>query len=91
MGDVSAEISSLSAKANNNCQGYDAVRMQVSYENRAKLEEELFSACSDGDVDGVRRAIAAGVNPKKAIKGHLYLFPEIPLHIACRYVIFTVM
>ena len=51
---------------------------------RAKLEKELFSACEAGEVDGVRRVIAAGVNPKKeAVNKNL---KETPLHAACRYV-----
>ena len=55
---------------------------------QAKLEGELFSACRAGDVDRVRRAIAAGVDPKKAINKDMYMFPEeTPLHTACRYVI----
>ena len=52
----------------------------------AELEEELFRACEAGDVDRVRRAIAAGVDPKKAIKKDSF-YKETPLDIACRYVI----
>ena len=33
---------------------------------QAELKKELFGACEAGDVDRVRRAIAAGVDPKKA-------------------------
>ena len=51
-----------------------------------RLEKELFSACRAGDVDRVRRAIAAGVDPKKAINKDSIL-TETPLHIACAYVI----
>ena len=36
----------------------------------------------------IRRVIAAGVDPKKAINKDMYTFPEeTPLHTACRYVI----
>ena len=52
---------------------------------QAELEEELFLACEAGDVDRVRRAIAAGVDPKKAINN--YSFGETPLHTAGMYVI----
>ena len=52
---------------------------------QAELERELFSACVAGDVDRARRAIAAGVDPKKAIK--LWFSKETPLHTACEYVI----
>ena len=58
--------------------------MTTSYNRtrQAKLENELFSACKDGDVDRVRRAIAAGVDPKV----NEDVFPkETPLHTACRY------
>ena len=51
-----------------------------------ELEKELFSACFAGDVDRVRRAIAAGVDPKKAIDKDSF-FKETPLHTACKYVI----
>ena len=51
----------------------------------AELEKELFRACRAGDVDRVRRAIAAGVDPKKAINKDWY--SETPLHTACEYVI----
>ena len=52
--------------------------------NMRKMSTELFSACEAGDLDRVRRVIAAGVNPRKAIgKGN---FEETPLHTACRYV-----
>ena len=51
----------------------------------AELKKELFSACRAGDVDGVRRAIAAGVDPKKAIDDWISI--ETPLHTACGYVI----
>ena len=57
---------------------------------RAELEEELFSACEAGDVDRVRRVIAAGVDPKKTInknRGAWELIEETPLHAACRYVV----
>jgi ankyrin repeat protein len=52
------------------------------------LEKELFSACEAGDVERVRRVIAAGVDPKKAInRGLIRRFArETPLHTACRYV-----
>ena len=50
----------------------------------AELEEELFRACEASDVDRVRRAIAAGVDPKKATKKDSF-YKETPLHIACRY------
>ena len=50
-----------------------------------ELKNELFSACRAGDVDRVRRAIAAGVDPKKAIKDSFSM--ETPLHTACEYVI----
>ena len=53
---------------------------------QAELEKELFSACKAGDVDRVRRAIAAGVDPKKAINKDSFL-KETPLHTACEYVI----
>jgi ankyrin repeat protein len=52
---------------------------------QAELEKELFSACEAGDVDRVRRAIAAGVDPKKAINEDELIAGETPLHIACRY------
>jgi ankyrin repeat protein len=48
--------------------------------------EELFSACKAGDVDRVRRAIAAGADPKKAINKDALITGETPLHVACRYV-----
>ena len=48
---------------------------------QAELEQELFSACEAGDVDRVRRVIAAGVDPKKAIREDT---DETPQHIACR-------
>ena len=52
---------------------------------QAELEEELFRACEAGNVDRVRRAIAAGLDPKKAIKN---TYSKVtPLHTACRYVI----
>ena len=60
-----------------------------------KLENELFSACKAGDVDKVRRAIAAGVDPKKAINRDLimnfagYIYGETPLHTACRHVMYV--
>ena len=46
-----------------------------------KLEKELFSACEAGDIDRVRRAIAGGANPKRAVR---YTWLETPLHEACR-------
>ena len=49
----------------------------------AELKRELFRACAAGDLDRVRRVIAAGVDPKKAIDKDW--FEETPLHIACRY------
>ena len=52
---------------------------------QAELEKELFSACEAGDVDRVRRAITAGVDPKEAIKD--WLLKETPLHTACRYIL----
>ena len=52
----------------------------------AELKEELFSACRAGDVDRVRRAIAAGVNPTW-VTNKDGIFPgETPLHTACMYV-----
>ena len=52
---------------------------------QVELEEELFRACEAGDVDRVRRAIAAGVDPKKATNKDTIIFPEeTPLHTACR-------
>ena len=55
----------------------------------AKLEKELFSACENGDVDRVRRVIAAGVDPeKKAINVNNFGLEETPLHAACRYVVY---
>ena len=53
---------------------------------RFAFEEELFSACRAGNVDRVRRAIAAGVDPKKAINNEWNFAGETPLHTACRYV-----
>ena len=53
--------------------------------SQAELEEELFSACRAGDVDRVRRAIAAGADPKKATNKDI--LSETPLHTACKYVI----
>ena len=53
---------------------------------QAELEGELFRACEAGDVDRVRRAIAAGVDPKKAINKDLLSEEETPLHTACEYV-----
>ena len=53
---------------------------------QAELEKELFSTCKTGDVDRVRRAIAAGVDPKKAINGGTFS-EETPLHTACEYVV----
>ena len=55
----------------------------------AELEKELFSACEAGDVDRVRMAIAAGVDPKKAINKDSF-HEETPLHTACKYVIILV-
>jgi hypothetical protein len=52
---------------------------------QAELEKELFRACEAGDVDRVRRAIAAGVDPKKAINEDLITVGETPLHTACWY------
>jgi hypothetical protein len=52
---------------------------------KAELEKELFSACEAGDVDKVRRAIAAGVDPKKATNKHWIFADETPLYTACRY------
>ena len=57
------------------------------FSRQAKLEKELFSACEDGNVDRVRRAIAAGVDPKKAINRHSFSEEETPLYTACEYVI----
>ena len=54
---------------------------------QAELEKELFSACKAGDVDRVRRAIAAGVDPKNAIDKDGIFTGETPLHTACMYVI----
>ena len=54
---------------------------------QAELEKELFRACKAGDVDRVRGAIAAGVDPKKAI-GKDTFSGETPLHTACRYELF---
>ena len=54
---------------------------------QAELKEELFSACFAGDVDRVCRAIAAGVDPKKAINKDGFFRGETPLHTACMYVI----
>ena len=51
-----------------------------------ELEKKLFSACEAGDVDRVRRAIAAGVDPKKAISKDGISPRETPLHTACWYV-----
>ena len=55
-------------------------------ETELAIEKELFSACEDGDVDGVRRAIADGVDPKTAINKDRIFAGETPLHTACRYV-----
>ena len=63
----------------------------LSRQIQTKLEKELFSACEDGDVDRVRRAIAAGVDPKKAINKDIYPEETSRLHTACRYVIFGVV
>ena len=52
---------------------------------QVELKNELFSACRAGDVDRVRRAIAAGVDPKNAIDDWFSI--ETPLHTACKYVI----
>jgi hypothetical protein len=52
---------------------------------QAELEKELFRACIAGDVDRVRRAIAAGVDPKKAINKDT-VYKETPVHTACRYI-----
>jgi hypothetical protein len=51
-----------------------------------RQEKELFSACEAGDVDRVRSAITAGVDPKKATnKDPIRIFAEEnPLHTACR-------
>ena len=51
----------------------------------AELEGELFSACEAGDVERVRRAIAAGVDPKKAISKDSFI-KETALHTASTYV-----
>ena len=55
---------------------------------QAELKKELFGACEADDVDRVRRAIAAGVDPKKATYWDFArpIYGETPLHIACRYV-----
>ena len=55
------------------------------------LEKELFSACEDGDVDRVRRAITDGVDPKTAINKDRIFAGETPLHTACRYVHHTML
>ena len=52
----------------------------------AELKKELFSACRDGDLDRVRRVVAAGVDPKKAISEDYYYWGR-PLHTACGYVL----
>ena len=54
---------------------------------QAELEKELFRACKAGDVARVHRAIAAGVDPKKAI-GKDTFSGDTPLHTACRYELF---
>ena len=52
---------------------------------QAELVGELFRACEAGDVDRVRKAIAAGVDPRKAIKD---TYSKVaPLHTACKYVV----
>ena len=56
--------------------------------SQAELMKELFSACKAGVVERVRRAIAAGVDPKKAIDKDLF---STPLHTACKYVIGVVV
>ena len=54
---------------------------------RANVERELFSACEAGDVDRVHRVIAAGADPRKAIKRDILAgHGETPLHTACQYV-----
>ena len=60
-----------------------ARRMTTS---QAELVKELFSACEAGDVGRVRRAVAAGVDPKKAINKDGIFSRETPLHTACMYV-----
>ena len=44
----------------------------------AEFEKELFRGCEAGDVDRVRRTIAAGVDPRKATNKDW--FEETPLH-----------
>ena len=64
---------------------HDTAKMSTQ---RAKLENELFIACQFGDIDRVRRVIAAGVDPKKkTINENYFRIEETPLHAACRYVI----
>ena len=50
------------------------------------LEDKLFEACEDGDLEQIRKLIAEGVDPKKVIKRgltHLGL-DATPLHAACQ-------
>ena len=61
-------------------------KFMTLYTRQAELKKELFSACRAGDVERVHRAIAAGVDPKKAINKDSFS-KETPLHTACEYVI----
>ena len=51
---------------------------------RRDRERELFAACEAGDVERVRRVIANGVDPKKAVSKDW--LKETSVHIACRLV-----
>ena len=54
--------------------------------HQAELEKELFTACRAGDIYRIRKAIAAGVDPKKANNKNLFSNEKTPLHTACEYV-----
>ena len=47
--------------------------------------KDLFQACIAGSIDGVLKAIADGVDVRKAVNKSYLNFT--PLHHACRYVV----
>ena len=46
-------------------------------------ERQFFAACERGDLEQIRKLVADGVDPKNIYKQDS-LFPETPLHTACR-------
>ena len=49
------------------------------------LEDKLFEACRDGDLEQIRKLITEGVDPKKVKRGWTsYGLDATPLHVACK-------